>query len=472
MTKDAKILDEKEEIQDGLENLIANLGTGADKRAHTRITNDKRLSAVGNEDELENMYQTDWVAGKVVDIIPNDMTREWRSFVSDEDPKKIELLEKEENRLQLANAFNMGHKWSRLYGTGFIVMVFNDSVNPQEPLDISKIKKGSLQHIKPLDRRRLTHNGTICNNPMKPYFGLPEYYKFVDTNVIIHASRLLRFDAIELPYNVLRHNHYWSNSVLDRLYENIIDLSIVLRASATMVFETNVDIVKFKGLMQQLATKQGQDLIRKRFALAKSLKSFNNLFLLDSDEEHETKTNTFAGLPDLIDRYAQVLSAASDIPATRLLGNSANGLNATGEGDLKNYYDMVRSLQNFEYKPHLDIFDQIMAKNLGIDIDDLTYEFNSLFQLSDTEQAQLDLNNAQRDQIYLDHDIVTPSMIAKELKQNDTYTNITDEYIEELEDLEDEDEFNTGSNVFGNTAEGEEKEEGEEGSSNSDPEES
>ena len=209
-----------------------------------------------------------------------------------------------------------------------------------------------------------------------------------------------------------------------------------------MIYETNVDIMKVKGLMNYLQTAEGEKLIRKRFALAGVLKSFNNMMLLDTEEEFQNKTNTFSGLPDLIDRFSQILSAATDIPATRLLGSSASGMNATGEGDLKNYYDMIRSKQNFTYKPQLDYFDQIMIMSLRLKPeDDYKYKFNSLFQLSDKEQADLDYTKSQRDQIYLDRDVVSPSIVAKDLQQADTYTNLDDDYIKELEDAEDEEEL-------------------------------
>lgn len=161
------------------------------------------------------------------------------------------------------------------------------------------------------------------------------------------------------------------------------------------------------------------------------------MLLLDTEEDYQSKTNTFAGLPDLIDRFALFLSAASDIPATRLLGSSASGLNATGEGDLKNYYDNVRSGQNVEYRPRLDYFDQIMIRSLGLNPDDdYSYEFNSLFQMTPQQEADIELKNAQRDQIYIDREVIKPSTAAKDLKQEGTYSNLTDEDIEELEEFE------------------------------------
>ena len=475
MTKEkAQIMSKEDQLlKDGLENLVAELGTNRDKRANSRFVNGKRLSADGNQDELNAMYRTDWLSGKVVDIIPNDMTRKWRSFTGEIDPNTIKMLEDEEARIALRSAFNEAHKWARLYGTAFIIMSIDDGNTPERPLAIDKIKKGGLKHIKVVDRHRLSNaDVSPIADVFNPNFGLPEFYRLNETSVKIHHSRVIRFDGVKLPWDEFRRNNYYSDSVLDRLYGAITNLNTATDSSASMIYETNVDIVKIKGLMTYLQTAQGEDLVRKRFALVSMLKSFNNMMLMDTEEEYQNKTNSFAGLPDLIDRFAQVVTAGADVPATRLLGSSASGLNATGEGDLKNYYDKIEADQITEYKPRLDDFDPIMAKSLGLADDaDLSYTFNPLFQMTPKEQAEVDFNNAQRDQIYLLNDVVDELAVAKELKQNGTYTNITDDYIKELEkivkesnktDLDDDDnddDLITNSDVPENKSKGKEEEE-------------
>ena len=147
--------DEQQQLKDGLENLVAQLGTEQDKRHHSRFVNNKQLSLKGNEVELNALYRTDWAAGKIVDIIPEDMTREWRSFTGDMKPEIITRLVDEENRLKLRRAFKDAHTWARLYGTAFIIMSVEDGQSPDQPLDISRIKKGGLRHIKAVDRHRI-----------------------------------------------------------------------------------------------------------------------------------------------------------------------------------------------------------------------------------------------------------------------------------------------------------------------------
>lgn len=472
--QEARILsDEEAKLKDGLENLVAQLGTEQDKRHHSRFVNNKQLSADGSQDELNAMYRTDWLAGKVVDIIPDDMTREWREFTGDMEPETVKLLEDEEDRLDLAGNFNLAHKWARLYGTAFIVMSIDDGQTPDKPLDISKLKEGSLRHIKAIDRHRVSNAEVVpIADPMNKNFGMPEFYRFNETSVKIHHTRVLRFDGVQLPFDEFRRNNYYSDSVLSRIYEALTNFNTTTDGAASMVYETNVDIMKVKGLMGYLQTADGESLLRKRFTLAGMMKSFNNMMLLDNEEDFQTKNNTFSGLPDLLDRYALFLSAASDIPATRLLGSSASGLNATGEGDLKNYYDTVRSAQKKDYKPKLDYFDEIMARSLGLSEEiDLDYEFKSLFQMTPKEIADLQFVNAQRDSLYLDRDIVSEATVAKELKQEGTYTNITDEDIEELEEPDDGFDTDTDDDLLGTERETEEGEE-EEGETSEDPEES
>ena len=59
--------------------------------------------------------------------------------------------------------------------------------------------------------------------------------------------------------------------------------------------------------------------------------------LVDKNDEFDRVSYNFQGLPDLMDRFAERLAAAADIPATRFMGQAPKGMNATGASDEKNY---------------------------------------------------------------------------------------------------------------------------------------
>ena len=443
-TPDAEILDgdyelsEAHAMADSLVNLMAQLNTEKDKRTHSQFVNTKMLSQRNNEQELNAMYRTNWVCGKGVDILPDDMTREWRTFEGKIEPSDVEDLENEEKRLQLRAKFNEAHKWARLYGTSYIIMSINDGGLPEDPVDLDMVGPGDLRHINVVDRFRMDTSQVIpIQDPMDAHFGMPEFYRIQETAIRIHHSRVLRFDGMKLPFNEFRRNNYNSASVLERLYDVVINYMSATDSAASLVYESNVDVVKVKGLMSLVSDKTTREMLLQRFQLAMMMKSINNGILLDSEEEYENRQKSFAGLPDLINIFGQITSAAWDIPGTRMLGHSASGLNATGEGDLKNYYDRVKSDQENFYAPKLDYFDDIMLRSLGKESllgGTYSYEWVPLFQETEKEKADTELVRAQRDQIYIDAGVVPEATVAKELAANGTYNNIDEKWIEGLEE--------------------------------------
>ena len=128
------------ELFDSLLNLVAGMGNERDKRSYTEFK-----QRILNEEELFDVYQSNWVAGKIIDAVPDDMTREWRSFTNLK-PEQVEKIVNEEKRLKLRSSFNMAHKWSRLFGTSFILLGVNDGKKPSMPLDFEKLPKTGLRH--------------------------------------------------------------------------------------------------------------------------------------------------------------------------------------------------------------------------------------------------------------------------------------------------------------------------------------
>lgn len=433
----AAILNEKFELFDNLQNFITGMGTDKDKRMHNIYRHDSPISMQGNQAQLNALYRTNWLAAKIIEIIPKDMGREWREFTNEDNPEVIKKLEKEEKRLKLRKHVTLAHIWARLYGSGFVVMDIDDGQPVHMPLNIKAIKKGGLRHIKSIDRFRLSQAETTpITNPLDPNFGMPEFYRFNESAIRIHASRMLRFEGVPLPWDEFRRNNYFSDSILERLLTALINYDSVNDGVATMVTEANVDIMKIDNLMTMVSNTSQRELLQKRMALAKMMKSMNNVTMIDGNEDLTVKNFTFSGLPDIIDRMLKALAAASDVPATRLFGGSADGLNATGEGDQSNYYDNIASRQEDEYSPVLDYFDQIMAASLGMDPDTIEYRWRPLFQMSEAQEAEVNAKDAQTATAYTTMGAVKVSTVAKDLKQKDVYLNITDDDIKELEEFE------------------------------------
>ncbi|WP_143141866.1 anti-CBASS protein Acb1 family protein, partial [Xylella fastidiosa] len=174
-------------------------------------------------------------------------------------------------------------------------------------------------------------------------------------------------------------------------------------------------------------TDRGAEEVHKRFQLAAMMKSFNRMLLLDAKDEYTQKTNHFAGVKDVIEQFMMDISGAADIPATRLFGQSPQGMNATGDSDIRNYYDRIKAQQEDELRPVLRLLYEVLFRaSVGECPHDLEIQFNSLWQMSQTEQASIEKLRAERDQIYLTHGVIGPDVPCAELLEQKTYSKLTE----------------------------------------------
>ena len=414
-------------IKDGFKNIMKGLGTSKDPRTLNIYQAGMRITQV----TANNLYVYNWLAAKVVDIPIDDATRKWRNLlISDADKKKeIEDALKE---FDVKGKVNIASKWARVFG-GAVILVIIENDDPEEPLVVENIKANSLKNFIVLDRYNI-YPDQINRNILSNNFGKPEYYTVARDGQRIHHSRLYKLNGILSTIMELEQQNYWGNSIFTNLFEPISDSQIVSQSISNLIYESNVDVYRINGL-NALVAEGHDDLVVKRLKLAHEMKSIINGIALDKEDEYDKKANTFATLPDIDDRFIQKVSGASNIPVTRLLGISPAGQNATGESDMLNYYDFVQSLQENDLRSIIDWMDSIIlaSSNFG---DSFEYEFRPLKQLTEIEQATVDYQNAQRDQIYLDQDIIESSDVMAELAEQGTYVTIDENRVEKEKENE------------------------------------
>ena len=159
---------------------------------------------------------------------------------------------------------------------------------------------------------------------------------------------------------------------------------------ASLVFESKVDIIKIPDLMQSLQDPRYEQQLLERLRLAAMAKGINGALMLDSLEDYQSKTANFSTLPDIMDRFLQAVAGAADIPATRLLGQSPAGMNATGDNDLRNYYDRIQAGQELDARPAMAVLDECLIRSaLGSRPPEIHYNWNSLWQPTATERATI-----------------------------------------------------------------------------------
>lgn len=205
--------------------------------------------------------------------------------------------------------------------------------------------------------------------------------------------------------------------------------------------EANVDIIKREGLSDELASDQ-DDAITARYALFSMMKSSINLALLDGEETYDRKTLDLSGVAPVLELLMTWLSGAADIPATRIFGTSAKGMNATGEGDDTNYKNSLSSKRMVQIDPGLRQIDEVLVRSAtGRWIPDFNYVWNPFNQPDAAEIATANKAKAETDMLYKDGGVVTTSQIQRRLQAEELY-QFDDDKIAALEEDEDLTMFN------------------------------
>lgn len=421
-------------VFDGLQNLIAGLGSFRDWRSSHQYTVAIPQSAV----ELDALYSSSWLADKIVSIIPDDMTREWVDLSwdgLDDDPTEKRALTDAAEALGLADRTNEAAKWGRLYG-GAVVFMGIAGEDPATPLNMAAIKKDSLKYLLVFDRWRCVAN-PVTDWTLGPNLDMPLSYRETRSGMTIHHSRVVRFGGRKLPWREKQNNQGWDGSVLQPVMDAVRDYDFTKAGIASMVKDANVDILGVEGLYDMLATADGESELTKRFTSAATLKSFNGMLLTDKTREQwSQKTIAFSGVNDVLEKFMNDVSGAADVPITRLFGRSPGGLNATGESDATNYNNHVAAKQRTHLRPPLKVlYEALVRSTLGRLPENFDFSFRPLSQMSATDKATIQKTNADRDKIYVDLGVLTEGAVARQLKDDNVYSTLEEEDVQMAEEL-------------------------------------
>jgi hypothetical protein len=415
-------------LGDSFKNLLAGLGVwGRDKA----VSQEPTFCELSPRD-LKNLYRGDWISRKIVDLPAYDSSRAWRMWQADQ--KEVQALEEQEKVFGLQRKLMIAMTRARLYGGAAIVLGVEGTGEFHEELKLDKVKKGSLKFVHVVERWHLAAGARILDIT-SPWFGEPLYYQRSNNPILpapgnvapppsfnfseaqggdffIHPSRVIRLIGLDYP-DVEEAPDAWGDSVLQPVYEAVQHAGMVNSSMGQMIAEAKVDIIKVDGLTELLGTEASAQKLVSRFGQANAAKSVINMLLLDkTSEEFERKELRLSNLDKVMQMYLLICAGAADIPATRLLGREPAGQNATGESDVRNYYDRVSSDQKVRLTPLLTPLDEVLIRHtFGSRPDDITYDWRPLWQMSDTEKATIVFQKAQAHKIDVDNGLINPDVL-------------------------------------------------------------
>lgn len=254
----------------------------------------------------------------------------------------------------------------------------------REPLDLKHInmkKFKGFRHIDPINCVAVNVN-TV--NPTASDYMKPSIWYVIGLGSV-HKSHFLQFDANlpELPMRPL--TLYFGMPLTQLIKQDVANSNLASQGLANLmnrfrnVYLTTDDsnfvtdnVTQFKAKLQFMS------FIQDNFSVCP----------LKSTEGVTQLTTSMAGMAENVEMFYLLISAKTDIPYTELMGKSAEGMNATGSGDRRKWYDKCRTIQE-SVKDNLLVMYGIVAGAMDgkfIKFDD--FVFNPLEEATEKELAE------------------------------------------------------------------------------------
>lgn len=406
---------------DGLTNVLTEMGLSRDKAQSTTVT--PGLHPVLEKSQLEDLYRTSKYFGRIIDLPPEEATREgWEvdfgETVEEDVTKKIR---RREDELGLVQRQAQADKWAGLHGGGAVVLGILDTGSEQkDPVNV-----GNLQRVlwaKPLDRYQIQVKEWETDTA-KEGFGQPVMYDILSSSRLtgiqgeIHADRVLHFPGIVLPDDQMLESMGWGDSMGQRVWSALRSMGTVSQGLENVMSEFRIFILKLKmlELLDSVADESaGERLLMQRLNDINRSKGVVNGIVLDEAEQAEMLSADIRGATETFRVFQEELASAAEMPMTLLFGQAPSGLSTDNQAGLRNWYARIKRRQSEVFKWNIEKYMRYLAAEQGLGDAQPIVTFNSLEPTNAKEEAEIGKLQAETAQIYIEWDVLEENEVRTE----------------------------------------------------------
>lgn len=351
-----------------------------------------------------------WLINKACLIPARDAIRKGYKFTVNDgtevEPKVLDALTKANKRFRLNRSLVEFVKMGRVFGirVALFVVKSDDPDYYVKPFNPDGIMPGSYRGISQIDPYWIVPEltSTSAMDPSALDFYEPTYW--VVNNQRIHKSHLVVMRGPEVA-DVLKPSYlYGGLSVPQMIYERVY-ASERTANEAPLLALTKRSIIMYTDAAKFLAN---QAKAEERLAMWTRYRDNHGVKIADKDgDKIEQQDTSLADLDAVIMTQYQIVAAAANIPATKLLGTTPKGFNSTGDYETDSYHEELESIQVNDLEPLIDrhmvcLIRSEIAPNFGIAPFSVECTWEPLSTLNATEQATVNKTRAETDKILAD----------------------------------------------------------------------
>lgn len=267
------------------------------------------------------------------------------------------------------------------------------------------------------------------SDPAHPRYMRPTYYRI--GGVRYHHSHLITCTPYPVAYRLRAHYRFFGVPLPERIYSRVYNAERTADEAPLLALTKRLKTlgVDLRDLME---SEGGIDLLKSNVNALREFADNSGVFVYDtggSGSGMQQLDTSLADLDSVIMTQFQLVAAACEVPATKLLGTSPRGFDATGESEAENYRQHLEAIQTSFFEPLLHRHHEIVcALNSIPETPSITWA--ALDSPTAKEYAEIDSLNAGSLRGLVDSGIVSPNQarhILHNAKESVFYQHLHDD---------------------------------------------
>lgn len=355
-------------------------------------------------------YQTaaiisqNWLVDKACSMPAKDASR--NGYVlsvndgSEVDTEVLDYIREQDKKFEISRNCVELIRLGRVFGVR-VAMFEVDSPDPEyyaKPFNPDGVSPGSYKGISQIDPYWIAPElgADAAANPASKDFYEPTWWRIGGRRV--HRTHLVIFRNGDLP-DILKPAYlYGGIPVPQKIAERVYAAERTANEAPMLAMTKRLTVLKCD-ITQAVAE---PDAFNARMTLwTQLMNNFGVKIIGESDEVQQFDTS-LADLDAAIMTQFQLVAAAAGVPATKLLGTSPKGFNASGEYEEASYHEELESIQQHDLSPlvnrhHLLLIRSHVVKEFKIKPFNTEVAWKPVDSPTAAEQADINLKKAQTD---------------------------------------------------------------------------
>ncbi len=260
----------------------------------------------------------------------------------------------------------------------------------RNPFNLDGVTEGSYKGISQIDPYWITPqlDTESSGNPASMHFLTPTWWTI--NGKLVHRTHLRIFITEQVP-DILKPTYiYGGIPITQKIFNRVYAAEKTANEAPILAMTKRTDVINTD--VTQAVSNPSSFISRlKNFT---TMRDNYGVKILGEKETMNRFDTSLTDLDAVIMTQYQLVAAASNVPATKLMGTSPKGFNATGEFEESSYHEELESIQAHDLTPLIEHHHQLLIKSeicpkFGIDFFETSIVWNSVDAMTAKEKAEV-----------------------------------------------------------------------------------